>query len=76
LEQDGNDKTLYHATVNGVQIDYIFKSGALYDKKMNAIVGSPNKQGYVEVSGGYYNNAFAGGSIFQMGKYKRIIEKA
>ena len=62
MEQDGNDKTLYHATVNGVQIDYIFKSGALYDKKMNAIVGSPNKQGYVEVSGGYYNNAFAGGA--------------
>jgi len=51
------------------------RAGA-YDKKMNAIAGSPNKQGYVEVSGGYYNNAFAGGSIFQMGKYKRIIEKA
>ena len=60
MVQDETNPSIYHATVGGATVDYIFKNGALYDLKTNAIVGTPVSN-YVMVSGDYYNSFFGGG---------------
>ena len=58
ITQKGN---AYTATVNGVSVVYTLSKGVMYQG--NAVVGKVGSDGYLHVSGDYYNSKF-GGSAF------------
>ena len=62
ITQNGNS---YAATVNGVSVVYTLSKGVMYQGK--SIVGAIGSDGYLHVSGNYYNSTFGGSGFTKTG---------